>query len=579
MATVAPRARPLLAWAVWATLLAVDAAYVAIFGDQVPFWDDWELVPQLTGGRPVTLSWLWSPHNEHRIALPRLLHLGAVRLAGGDLRAPQVANVLLVAAAAAALLVAIRRLRGRNVAADATLPIVLMHPGHGEVLLWGIGLASTISTFLAAAAVACIAIDRRCSPLRAAIVAASCVGLVLSGATALPIVPPLLLWLAWAIRDEPLRAKIPAAPLALVAFAIWAAALATLARPAVHPPSAGVAASVRTALEFLAMGIGPSGRATWPLSGVAVALALGAAAGALARAIATQPDEHVRATGLLAALASFVGLACVVGWGRSGFGAGAGLATRYAVLAAPAVATAYLATTFLPAVPSRVAQTFLLAAACAAVPWDVKVGLDDGRLRSARGAALQADVDAGRAPHEIASRHVGTIYPEPYALERGLALLRMARLGPYRHGSTPRFPMFATTPYEVRSAIAVEPRTIAGEDGLLVHAPGVVRVRVRPGRWVLTVRFGLQPEAYVGGETDGVEFSGTLLASDGEHALFRRMLDPRHVEADRGFQTVVVRLAAPDGGDLVLRTLPGPAGDERWDWSVWTAIGLRSDDG
>ncbi len=73
MASAAPRARPFLVWGVWATLLAADLGYVAAFSDEVPFWDDWEFFPQLTGGRPVTLSWLWSAHNEHRIALPRVV--------------------------------------------------------------------------------------------------------------------------------------------------------------------------------------------------------------------------------------------------------------------------------------------------------------------------------------------------------------------------------------------------------------------------------------------------------------------------------------------------------------------------
>jgi hemolysin III len=69
MAVDAPRARPSLAWGIWAALLVVDVAYVAVFGDEVPFWDDWAFVPPLTGGRPITLSlpgaaddlrWDWS---------------------------------------------------------------------------------------------------------------------------------------------------------------------------------------------------------------------------------------------------------------------------------------------------------------------------------------------------------------------------------------------------------------------------------------------------------------------------------------------------------------------------------------
>ena len=39
-----------------------------------PFWDQWSVISQIAAGsRPTSLSWLWSQHNEHRIAIPRLL--------------------------------------------------------------------------------------------------------------------------------------------------------------------------------------------------------------------------------------------------------------------------------------------------------------------------------------------------------------------------------------------------------------------------------------------------------------------------------------------------------------------------
>jgi hypothetical protein len=47
-------------------------------------------VRRLCGAEPVTLSWLWSPHNEHRIPLPRLLYLSSYTLAGDDVRGAMV---------------------------------------------------------------------------------------------------------------------------------------------------------------------------------------------------------------------------------------------------------------------------------------------------------------------------------------------------------------------------------------------------------------------------------------------------------------------------------------------------------
>ena len=39
-----------------------------------PFWDQWWVVAQIADGEsPLSLAWLWSQQNEHRILFPRLL--------------------------------------------------------------------------------------------------------------------------------------------------------------------------------------------------------------------------------------------------------------------------------------------------------------------------------------------------------------------------------------------------------------------------------------------------------------------------------------------------------------------------
>src|SRR5438105_8162010 len=61
--------------------------FVYLYGANVPYLDDWDIVPALTGNQAVTLRWLWSQHNEHRLPLPRLLLLGLYHLFGFDFRA------------------------------------------------------------------------------------------------------------------------------------------------------------------------------------------------------------------------------------------------------------------------------------------------------------------------------------------------------------------------------------------------------------------------------------------------------------------------------------------------------------
>jgi hypothetical protein len=74
----------------------------------VPFWDQWELVPLLEKTSAHQLTWrdLWAQHNEHRLVLPRLAMLALARCTHWDLRA-ELGVILLLACAEFALLVAL----------------------------------------------------------------------------------------------------------------------------------------------------------------------------------------------------------------------------------------------------------------------------------------------------------------------------------------------------------------------------------------------------------------------------------------------------------------------------------------
>src|SRR5215469_926242 len=90
-------------WAAWALLVLCAMVYVVDYGSNVPSWDDWDMVPTMTGNQPVTASWLWSQHNEHRVPLARLIMVGLYRLRP-DFRVPMFFNVFLMAALSAFLI-------------------------------------------------------------------------------------------------------------------------------------------------------------------------------------------------------------------------------------------------------------------------------------------------------------------------------------------------------------------------------------------------------------------------------------------------------------------------------------------
>jgi hypothetical protein len=59
--------------------------------------------------------------------------------------------------------------------------------------------------------------------------------------------------------------------------------------------------------------------------------------------------------------------------------------------------------------------------------------------------------------------------------------------------------------------------------------------------------------------------------ADGRHQLLRRSIDPKRRPADRRWHDIALDLNAYAGQQvrLTLRTLPGPAGDGRYDWAGW----------
>lgn len=138
------------------------------------------------------------------------------------------------------------------------------------------------------------------------------------------------------------------------------------------------------------------------------------------------------------------------------------------------------------------------------------------------------------------------------------------------HG--PRGEIHADRLDSVHTPVAVEQ---VGRPTWLCHAYSAVRFPLpKLDQLQLDVGYGLPPGAHehADASTDGVEFVIQLQPRDGTPiVLHRRLLDPRNNPADRGLQTVRLKLPALNEGDgLVLVTHPGPAYSTAYDWSYWT---------
>ena len=113
----------------------------------------------------------------------------------------------------------------------------------------------------------------------------------------------------------------------------------------------------------------------------------------------------------------------------------------------------------------------------------------------------------------------------------------------------------------------------------MLNAPATTELafRVPPGATRITGAYGILDGAYAGREfTDGVEFVISEHRPDGtETVIFRRLLNPRWVIGDRGPQALDLAVPPKMSGELVFRTLPGPANNASFDWSYWGAVQIR----
>jgi hypothetical protein len=125
-----------------------------------------------------------------------------------------------------------------------------------------------------------------------------------------------------------------------------------------------------------------------------------------------------------------------------------------------------------------------------------------------------------------------------------------------------------------RVSPAGEPTVVI--DGQIVqrlHAPGSIEWTMAGRERELVFGYGLVPESYERGNGNGVVFIVELRPTGSPPLiLFEQWLDPVNRPADRGLKAAHVVLPAPTrGATLVLRTDPGPHGDNAWDWAYVTS--------
>jgi len=114
-------------------MLGTMLSLAAIYGYNVPWREDWVMVPALTGNEPHLLGWLWAQTMEHRTLILRTVYLTILWKTDGDFRVGMITDVLLLGTLSLAMILTARRIRGGHTRlADGFFPLVFLHLGHAE---------------------------------------------------------------------------------------------------------------------------------------------------------------------------------------------------------------------------------------------------------------------------------------------------------------------------------------------------------------------------------------------------------------------------------------------------------------
>jgi hypothetical protein len=432
-----------IVWLVWAGALAILLGFIARDGRNLPFEEDWLMVAPMTHHEPDLPGWLWSQNSEHRLPLPRLVNLGLLR-ATGDFRSTMVFDTLILAAVAAGMLVAARKLRGGHTSlADGFFPLLLLNLGQWDNLVWAWQIQFVLPTVLACALLLVIVARPSTPPagLGGAGAAFAVASLPLAGANGLVLTPALAAWLvyAWWRRPEGAAATPGgrvAAVGALLACLLCGVYFVGYQSSPWNEASPGLVATLATTGKFIVFGLGPVTAKAWVVFGVVTAAILVASVAGLVRALRTQREERLRALGLLAFFAAFAVLAVALGWGRAGRVAETGrMSPRYALLAAPLLCGAYFALLLYGSGQlRRMGPAALALLAALLFPLNTREGLKRRDWFRAGMVAFEQDLASGASIEALASRHHAFLlhWDEPLMVT-GMRQLRDAGFAPFRH--------------------------------------------------------------------------------------------------------------------------------------------------
>lgn len=421
----------IVVWGVLGAMYLSAVGHIARYGRNIPLAEDWNFVAPLTGNEPSVWSWAWFQNSEHRTPLARLATFGVLEVVP-DLRVVMVLNVSLLAAAAATFILVARRNRGSTSLLDMAFPLLLLHLGHWENLVWAWQLAFVTASVLVLVVLAVVSDRGPVSDRGLAVAGIAIVLMPLTGASALPMVPAALGALAVVVLPgSSARRRVVLSVAGAVSALVVAGYFASWVRPTWTPDNPGLGPTARTTARLLALGWGPAGTSYPRLGLLLMAVLVGAAVVVLARAVRRGGADRLRALALGCYLGGALLVVFVVAYGRAGVSTV--LPDRYALLVVPVPLTAWFSLQLLaPRPPRRAVHALVVVVALVALPINIERGYEWRDYYTQGMDAVQRDIEAGATTDEIVARHGQfLLHWDEDALRSRIEMLRREQLGPF----------------------------------------------------------------------------------------------------------------------------------------------------
>jgi hypothetical protein len=401
--------------------LMVLAAFLCVFryGRNIPLAEDWLLVAPLTGYEPDMPGWLWQQNNEHRIPFPKLVMFGLIKLSNGNFKAGMYMNVLLLGSLALGVLLLLRKMRGgRTKYADAFFPVLLLHIGNWENMVWGWQLSFVLPTVLTLTFFLILIKNPLLNKTSAAVATGLIlISLPLSGGNGLLFVPFLGLWLLYCAfynrRNLPITKARNLVCGILLACSIISMLLCGVyfigyERATWNPPSPGIVESIKTSGKFILLSVGPVVKYYWQIALLALVAIAGIVAGSLylvARASLHKEEsiERQRAWVLALFFCCLAVFSIAIGWGRAGLVPQYGMPDRYVLFASPLLFICFFAGEFFE--KKGLIQTILFLMMFLLIPANTKAGFKWREWYQKGIQALELDMARNMTDLELAGEN------------------------------------------------------------------------------------------------------------------------------------------------------------------------------